>query len=515
MKGIRNLSMTLFALILMGCGADSRGIMLQGEDATYLIRYYQSDGQNVYHYQSGGRGTYQLSHRWVVSYRASENTPKAALDVDILSMDMKHNRSHWSSLSTPSEDLVGPGLMREGFTLSVDKTGVASLVAKNPALWQAAEDKAGKDFASTLTKGLTIPGVIRGVPQRVGATVELNTFYRGQPAILEVIAVWPETFEVQIRLSSNEDMFATAVIDRQSERIEWLSMVSIEPFNLRGNMLVARSLLVMTPLEQARDFVMLSDDHVAIGWLEKDGDKWMPIERLPEDVPSPKPDDKGLAFDVGHFEWASKSELTLSLPLANNDTAGGGETRFRDLKARTESGSLVPLSVISDEGFWHEPIDAGYQAEKNALVLGWDAEAQLEQIETISGVVDLYPPTPIQTFSIRWPKERSETFNLGDAVVSVRYHPEEGFYSIGLENPEVATLYPFFGGLEGEYDYMDSRVEPDWLTAGETAWMDIAPSRYQLKLSKSPGDVVDLWISMKSTTPSETREVEWKLRKDE
>lgn len=501
--------MTVLLSFLLGCGPASHdGTSIEKENE-YLIRYYQSDDSFD-----------ERSHRWWVNYRESDARGKASLDIGVLSMDVKHDSltdwSHWSSISKQEEGVVGPGVIREGFTLSVDKDGAVSLVAKNPAAWQAFEDEVGKDVAATLIKGFAIPGFIRDIPQRLGATVELKAFYRAQTAILEVTAVRPKTLDVEIRLSTNkhnEDMFATASINRQNGRIERLSMVSLEPMPRPDEDDMARGLLVMVPADKAGSFGMLESRHLSAGeslWDETI--QWYPITSIGAPGWTQQPTGKALEFDVGDFEWTSESELTLYLPLADNERAATGSTKFRDLVAKSKAGAVVPLSLHSGDGFWHQPTESGYQAKKSALAKGWDVEAQREQVVTISGKVDFSPF--IQQFSIPWPKERSQTFELDEAVVSVRYHPEEALYSIGLESAEVATLLPWFSGLEGEFGQIPSDIGPDWLGAMEARWLDLAPTRYQLKISNAP-DTVNLWLAMKNRTPLETREVTWVLRNDE
>ncbi|MBR9830090.1 MAG: hypothetical protein GYB41_15880 [Oceanospirillales bacterium] len=172
----------------------------------------------------------------------------------------------------------------------------------------------------------------------------------------------------------------------------------------------------------------------------------------------------------------------------------------------------MPVRFANVGGFSLSDFDGPVRSWSSLLPLGWDQQANLEQIHSYKAEVALQPHY-MQVHTFDWTPGQEQVHDLEG--IDLRITPVAGLaqvYKIEI-NTHGSTRYPlhYFGGVEGRMQWQDVGLGPAWLTPGERNLFNAYQQNkgslsWRLELDEQP-EQISVYLVLPEAQPSARREI--------
>ncbi|PSL10257.1 hypothetical protein CLV44_12719 [Marinobacterium halophilum] len=487
--------------MLMACSSDVEFTPKTGDERAYwLLTDTRVD--------IGGRVQSQSS-RALMRYQVEATAPDLHMTLIPEYMEMDGGgSSSFNSLATPDDDDELYQLLSSGFDMTLDaETGqMKAFSGRDSASWAQVLERSGDQLVEELSKGLSTPGLLQSIPAKVGTEVDLAEF-NGYPAQLKVVNVTDTQLTATLSSTSAKGrIYAELTQARDSGWLEQMLLVIDAPFSMYGRTGQVRTRLAMLPEDAPAA-------HLGNYLSFSRGDEWYEIVHPEQDLTGIAAPTPAQVFAYDHGVYTDEVEgVNLQVLHSLDQVTVPADVIFNQVRAYDAEGVLLPVRFANVGGFSLSDFDGPVRSWSSLLPLGWDQQANLEQIHSYKAEVALQPHY-MQVHTFDWTPGQEQVHDLEG--IDLRITPVAGLaqvYKIEI-NTHGSTRYPlhYFGGVEGRMQWQDVGLGPAWLTPGERNLFNAYQQNkgslsWRLELDEQP-EQISVYLVLPEAQPSARREI--------
>ncbi|WP_240222105.1 hypothetical protein [Rheinheimera hassiensis] len=432
-----------------------------------------------------GRRTETLnttSHQ-LLRYKVIDTGPESRFEVHIDYLQMREGQgSGISSTRAAERNPEMHAIFSQGFefTANLNSGSVTDFSALNKPVWQALLAERGAELEQEMKKLFSSSAFLSSIPAKVGAKVKLPAYQGQADATLTVLQVTDTQLLAKVESSQAESRFyGHMLLERERGWLEQLALVIEAPFERYGYNGTVRSNVIMLPLKrQLGDITRRFNFDYDFPAFE--------YEKQPElvisDANKPLTQDAVFPLDAGYF-YQQDNQLNL---VYQHDFSGflpEGEFRLTNVSAHNADGSEIPLQLSDIGGLSYPDQDGFYKSERQSLLTGWNAPAQLlEQVAEFRATAH-YSAAKLVQLSLAPDPAKTVSLKYEDLQLELSPVPGQPFtYQLKASSGNKHWLHRRYDGAEGAMvQLMNPHNDgPDWLSAAEQNMLALASSdQYQ------------------------------------